>query len=191
MDVARELTEHWDAPCSVKRYQLRKVEDIALRHSRCRPPTNARYSVARPGLRPQVQSRRDRLTIVRNHRQAQEPTCKGANGQDTGVIIHSAGPLRHPSHKPLLYEQVRSHHCSSALKTTSTVVSKVIWRSARVAWWTMIEVEQSIFPTFPTLHLTLGDRRTSLLWRTSTRIDHAALQPIQFFLRRNCGPVEY
>ena len=45
-------------------------------------------------------------------------------------------------------------------------------------------VEQSTFPTF---HLTPGDRRTSLLWRRHTGENHAALQPIQLSLRGKCS----
>ena len=40
----------------------------------------------------------------------------------------------------------------------------------------------------PSRRFTWGHKRTSLLWRRRTRKDHAALQPIQRFLRQNCSP---
>ena len=40
---------------------------------------------------------------------------------------------------------------------------------------------------FPTLRLTPGYRRTLLLSR-SERLNHARQQPLQLFLRQNCGP---
>ena len=65
-------------------------QQSTMRHLRCRPPTDARYCVARLGLRPPERSTRDKVFfLVRNHRQAQEPTFNGASGQDTAVVIHS------------------------------------------------------------------------------------------------------
>ena len=41
---------------------------------------------------------------------------------------------------------------------------------------------------FPTVRLTPRYRRTSLLLSRSERPNHAGLQPVQLFLRPNCGP---
>ena len=42
--------------------------------------------------------------------------------------------------------------------------------------------------SFPTFRLTPRYKRTSLLLSKSERLNHAGLQPVQLFLRQNCGP---